>query len=144
MPLFDPAIGTLILGSALIGLAAGLLAVLTGRVMSASGMIGSLIGGAEGLAASSIAFIGGLAAAPLILKGVGFLPQISVEAGMPFLVAGGLFVGFGARYSGASLIGSLTGIMRRSEHAVAVLVTILASAAITVYLQSFLRGGGLA
>lgn len=128
----------------MIGLAAGLLTLLTGRVMNASNMIGSLLGGAEGLAATSIAFIGGIAAASLIMGGIGFSLQPSGEADLPFLVIGGLLVGFGARFGGASIVGALTGIARRSKQAVAVVVTISAGAAIAVFLQRLLGGGGVA
>lgn len=144
LTLFDNALATVLLGSTLIGLAAGLLTLLTGRVMSASHMIGSLLGGAEGLAATSIAFIGGILAAPLILNGLGFSSQPDAEADLPFLIAGGLLVGFGARFGGASLVGAMSCVARRSKQAVAIFVTILAAAAITVYLQSVLGGGGVA
>ena len=57
---------------------------------------------------------------------------------------GGLLVGFGARFGGASIVGALTGIARRSKQAVAVVVTISAGAAIAVFLQRLLGGGGVA
>lgn len=144
MLLSENALGMLLLGGALIGLAAGLLTLLTGRVMSASGMIGSLLGGAEGLAATSIAFIGGIATASLVLGAAGVSPQTTGEADVPFLVIGGLLVGFGARFGGASIVGALSGIARRSRQAVTVLVTISAGAAIAVLLQRLLGGGGAA
>lgn len=144
MGLFDNMLGTVLLGGALIGLAVGLLTVLTGRVMGASAMIGSLLGGAEGVAATSIAFIGGLLAAPLIMLGLGFGTQVTAEADWPFLVAGGLLVGISARFGGASLGGALTGMARRSGQAAAVFGVILVGAAIAVYLQRLLTGGGVA
>ncbi|WP_309665393.1 YeeE/YedE family protein [Tabrizicola sp.] len=143
MGLFENLFGTLLLGGALIGLAAGLLTVLTGRVMGASGMIGSLVGGAEGVAATSIAFIGGIVVAPLIMTSLGFPTQIAVEADWPFLVAGGLLVGIGSRFGGASLGGALTGMARRSGHAATIFGAIVVGAAIAVYLQRFLGGGGV-
>jgi hypothetical protein len=85
--------GSLLIGGALIGLAAGLLTVLTGRVMSASRMIGSLLGGAEGVAATSIAFIGGSMAAPLIMTRFEFATPVSVEPDWALLVAGGVLIG---------------------------------------------------
>ena len=143
MLLFDNGFVALLSGSALIGLAAGLLVLLTGRVMSASGMIGSLLSGneAEGLAASSIAFIGGIAAATLTMTGLGFSSQVTAEADWPFLVVGGLLVGFGARFGGVSLVGTLTGIARRSRQSAAPFGAMLVGAVIAVYLQFFLSGG---
>lgn len=142
MDLTDSVIGMAIYGGALIGLAAGLLTLLTGRIMTGSGMIGSLLGGAEGIAATSIAFIGGIAVAPVILTGFGFAPAPLVEAEWPFLVAGGLLVGFGTALGGASLGGAISGIGRRSFHAMAAFFTILAGAAIAIVFQRLLGVGG--
>ena len=142
--MFETSILALILGSALIGLAAGLLTSFTGRIMSGAGMIGSLLGGAEGLAATSIAFIGGIVSAPLIMIGLGLAPAPLVEADWPLLLIGGLLVGFGARYGGASLFGAITGMARRSGRAAIVFLSILAGAAVSGYLQRLLGSGGVA
>lgn len=140
----DISLGMVLLGGGLIGLAIGLLTRLTGRVLSGSGMIGSLLGGAEGLAATSVAFVGGIIAAPLVLIGLGLTPQTVIEADWPFLLAGGLLVGISARFGGASLGGALTGMARRSVHGAALFLTILAGAALAVTLQRLIGGGGLA
>jgi uncharacterized protein len=140
----DPAFGSLLIGGTLIGLAAGLLTVLTGRVMSASRMIGSLLGGAEGVAATSIAFIGGSMAAPLIMTRFGFATPVSVEPGWALLVAGGVLIGLGVRFGGASLGGGLTGTARRSGTTAAIWGAIVAGAAVAVYLRGLLSGGGVA
>jgi uncharacterized membrane protein YedE/YeeE len=141
--LFEDVFVALLLGGSLIGLAVGVLTLLTGRVMSGSGMIGSLLGGAEGVAATSIAFIGGIVFAPLVMTGLGLATQPVVEADWPFLVAGGLLVGFAARFGGASLGGAMTGMARRSRNAAAIFVTMFVGAAISVYLQLFLSDGGV-
>lgn len=140
----ETAVGLLLAGAALIGLAAGLLTVLTGRVMSASRMIGSLLGGAEGVAATSIAFIGGILVAPLIMTKLGFHTQISVATGWPLLIAGGVLIGLGVRLGGASLGGALTGTARRSGRFAAIWGAIVAGAAVAVCLQAVLKVGGVA
>jgi hypothetical protein len=140
----DSAFGALLIGGTLIGLTAGLLTVLTGRAMSASRMIGSLIGGAEGVAATSIAFIGGSMAAPLIMTKFGFATPVSVEPNWALLVAGGVLIGLGVRFGGASLGGALTGTARRSGRMGAIWGAIVAGAAVAVYLQGLLSGGGVA
>lgn len=142
MAVWDDTFPTVLLGGALIGLAAGLLILLTGREMSASGMIGSLLGGAEGVAATSIAFIGGIAVAPLIMTSLGFSLEAVREADWPFLVSGGLLVGFAARFGGASIGGAMIGLATRPRQAVIILITVFAGAAISVYLQRVLGGGG--
>jgi len=136
--------GSVLLGGALIGLAAGLLTRLTGRSMNASVMIGSLLGGAEGVAATSIAFIGGIVAAGLVMTNLGFLTQVSAEADWPLLVAGGLLVGIAARFGGATLGHTMTGTAKQSGHTAAIWGAIAAGAAIAVYLQGLLGIGGAA
>jgi len=136
-------LGPVVLGGAMIGLALGLLHVFTGRVMSASGMIGSLLGGREGLAAASIAFIGGLFVAPSVLVAVGVVRQMPVEAGWPLLVVGGLLVGIGARL-GSSLMGSIHGVTQLSKRACATLFAILAGAGVAVAMRQILGSGGAA
>jgi hypothetical protein len=143
MDLLHGAYGPVVLGGAMIGLALGLLWVLTGRIMSATGMIGSLLGGREGLAASSIAFIGGLFIAPSLLTAVGVAKQMADEADWPFLVLGGLLVGIAARFGG-SLMGSIHGVTLRSKRAAAVLLGIMAGAGAAVLMRQILGNGGMA
>lgn len=134
----------MLVGGILIGAASGLLTLLTGRVMSASGMIGSLLGGAEGVAATSIAFIGGIVSAPLIIEGLGFSPRQASEATWPFLAAGGLILGVSARLGGTTFGGAVAGMARRSTKSAAVFLAVLGGAAIGGYLRVVLAGGGVA
>jgi hypothetical protein len=143
MELLQGAYGPVLLGGAMIGLALGLLWVLTRRIMSASGMIGSLLGGREGLAASSIAFIGGLFIAPSLVMAVGFAKQVPDGADWPFLVLGGVLVGIAARF-GSSLMGALHGVTLRSRRAAVTLLGIMAGAGIAVFLRQILGNGGMA
>ncbi len=143
MDLLQGAYNPVILGGAMIGLALGLLWVLTRRIMSATGMIGSLLGGREGLAASSIAFIGGLFIAPSLLMAVGVTRQMSDEAAWPFLVLGGLLVGISARFGG-SLMGAIHGVTLRSKAAAVTLLGIMVGAGLAVLLRQILGNGGMA
>jgi hypothetical protein len=143
MDLLQAAYGPVLLGGAMIGLALGLLWVFTGRIMSATGMIGSLLGGREGLAASSIAFIGGLFIAPSLLMAVGVARQMADEADWPFLVLGGLLVGIAARF-GASLMGAIHGVTLRSRRAAITLLGIVAGAGTAALVRQILGNGGMA
>ncbi len=143
MDFLQGAYGPVLLGGAIIGLALGLLWVLTRRVMSASGMIGSLLGGREGLAASSIAFIGGLFIAPSLPMAVGVAKQMSDEAAWPLLVVGGLLVGIAGRL-GSSLMGAMHGVTLRSKPAAVTLLGIMAGAGIAVLMRQILGNGGMA
>ena len=143
MDLLQGAYGLVLLGGAMIGLALGLLWVLTRRIMSGTGMVGSLLGGREGLAASSIAFIGGLFIAPSLLMAVGVEKQMADEADWPFLVLGGLLVGIAARFGG-SLMGAIHGVTLRSKRAAVMLLGIMAGAGIAVIARQILGNGGMA
>ena len=137
-------LGQTILGGALIGLALAMLTILTGRKMSASGMIASLLDGREGLAAPSIAFIAGLFIAPSILMAFGYAQQSSLEPGWPVLIVGGLLVGIGARLGGGSLLGAIVGLAQMSGRALAMLLAILAGAVVSFVLYELLGIGGAA
>lgn len=134
-------VGQSAFGGALIGLALAVLMILTGRVMSASAMIGSLLGGREGLAATSIAFIAGLFIAPSLLIALGAIRQPIEGSGWLVLLVGGLVVGFGARLGNISLLGAICGITRRSGRAVAMIGAIGAGLGIGLSLLHVLGTG---
>jgi len=133
-----------VLGGALIGLAFAMLLILTGRVMSTSAMVGSLLGGREGLAAASIAFIAGLFISSFVFNALEFVSQPPVEVGLPLLVVGGLLVGLGVRMGNSSLLGSIGGLARLSGRAGAVILAIMAGAVISLALRQALGTGGVA
>lgn len=143
MDLLQGAYGPVVLGGAMIGLALGLLWLLTGRIISATGMIGSLLGGREGLAAGSIAFIGGLFIAPSLLMALGVAKQMADEADWPFLVLGGLLAGIAARFGG-SLMGAIHGVTLRSRRAAVTLLGIMAGAGTALLVRQILGNGGMA
>jgi hypothetical protein len=130
------------LGGALIGCAYGGLRLLTGRVMSASAMIGSLLGGREGLAAASIAFIAGLFIAPSILPLLALRTQPPLEPGWLPLIAGGVLLGFGARLADGGLVKALGGLLRGSGWAIGSLLAILGGLVAALYLVRMLSLGG--
>lgn len=134
--------GEVIFGGALIGLALAVLMILTGRVMSASGMIGNLKGGREGLAATSITFIAGVFIAPSVLMAFGYVPAPPIESSWPLLVAGGVLVGLAARIGKSSLIGAISGLAKRSGRAVLAILAILSGAALSSVLHQVLSIGG--
>ena len=137
-------VGEVAAGGALIGLALAMLMILTGRVMSGSAMIGSLLGGREGLAATSIAFIAGLFIAPSVLIVFGAARQPLAEENWLLLGLGGLLVGIGARLGNSSVFGAVFGLSRRSGRAAMVSLAILAGVCIAVVLRHFLQIGGVA
>ncbi len=136
-------LGNVVFGGALIGLALATLLILTGRIMSASGMIGSLLGGREGLAATSIAFLAGLVISPALLIAFGFARQVPLEPGWPWLIVGGVLVGFGARLGDSSVLGAISGLARQSRRAIGPILAIMAGAGIAMVLRQVLVTGGV-
>ena len=82
-------------GGALIGLAATLLMLLTGRIAGVAGILGDLIGRAE--RAWRFAFVLGLIAAPLALSVAGTPLRAPPMPGLLVVAVAGLLVGFGTR-----------------------------------------------
>lgn len=122
-----------IAGGALVGLAASLLLVMTGRVMAISAMSGSLLGGAEGEAAWSIAFIAGLFMAATVLALWLPAPLPSADVPLPLLLVGGLAVGLGARLTAVGLIGDVVvGLARQSRRSVVAVACMVVSAGLAV------------
>lgn len=144
MDFFFGPFGLVILGGGVIGLALAILRVVTGRVLSGSRMLGSLLGGREGLAAASIAFIGGLVISPSIMTVFGHASPPPFETGWAWLVAGGLCVGVGARLGDGSLFAAISGLAQRSRQAVAAILAIIAGAAVSIYLRQVISLGGVA
>lgn len=135
------ALGDVVLGGVLVGLALASLRILTGRVMSASGMLGSLLDGREGVAAPSVAFMAGLFIAPTISAVFDVTTPKPVEPSWLLLIAGGVLVGFGARLGERGLVGAVWNLARRSGWAAA---AISAGVAISLLAQSVLGHGGAA
>jgi hypothetical protein len=136
------ALGHLVLGGALIGLALALLRTATGRVMSASRMIGSLLGGHEGPAAASMAFIAGLVIAPTVLVLLGEPTAKPLEGNWALLALGGVLVGLGARLGDTGLVAAIWGGAGGSGRSAAVLCAMIASAGLSLFLFDLLVRGG--
>lgn len=102
-------------GGLLIGLAAAAFLLLNGRIAGISGILGGLLAPARGDVAWRLAFILGLAVAPLAWTLAAPLPAVRVDAGTATLVAAGLLVGVGTRYgSGCTSGHGVCGISRLS------------------------------
>ncbi|GAB6195342.1 YeeE/YedE family protein [Lysobacter xanthus] len=133
-----PALG----GGVLIGLAAVLLLVLTGRLAGISGIAGGLLPPARGDAAWRLAFIAGLfAAAGLYIALVPGAPQ--PRSGYPggLLVAAGLLVGFGTRLGNGCTSGhGVCGLGRFSLRSLAAVATFMATGIATTALLRHVAG----
>lgn len=105
-----------LIGGLLIGSAAALWLLMSGRILGASGILGGLIDGTGwSRAAERSLFIAGVIAAPLLISLFRELPATNITGNTALLIAGGLFVGIGTRMANGCTSGhGVCGISRLS------------------------------
>ena len=137
----DPAYA--IAGGLLIGSAAALVLLLTGRIAGVSGMFATVVRIADGgppwrLAA---AFVAGLPLGAAIVSLLIRKPEIEVTSSAPLLLAAGLLVGFGTRLGNGCTSGhGVCGIGRLSFRSIAATLTFMSAAAATVFVTRHALG----
>jgi uncharacterized membrane protein YedE/YeeE len=126
---FDPLSAAI--GGALIGLAATLLMLLTGRIAGISGILGDLLESSD--RAWRLAFAAGLIAAPLVLALSGRTLADPAMPGSVIIAIAGLLVGIGTRLgSGCTSGHGICGISRLSPRSIAATMTFMAVAMLVV------------
>jgi uncharacterized membrane protein YedE/YeeE len=121
-------------GGMLIGIAAGLFALLNGRIAGISGIIGSLYRPSSGEIGWRIAFIAGLAGAPLVYLLFSALPALQIDAGYGALLIAGFLVGIGTRYGAGCTSGhGVCGISRLSPRSIVATLLFMTTGVVTVY-----------
>ena len=124
-------------GGALIGLAAAMLLLLNGRIAGISGIVGGLLPPARGDAGWRVAFVLGLAAAPVAMFMYPVAPRI--DAGFGTLIAAGLLVGLGTSYgSGCTSGHGVCGLSRLSPRSLVATVAFMAAGIVTVFVARHL------
>jgi uncharacterized membrane protein YedE/YeeE len=130
---FDPVAAAL--GGALIGLAATMLMLLTGRIAGVSGIVGDLADLAAGDRTWRLAFVIGLIAAPLVFTVAGHALRAPAMPSWPLIAVAGLLVGFGTRLgSGCTSGHGICGIARLSPRSLAATATFMIVAILVVAL----------
>ena len=130
-------------GGFLIGGAAALLLMLTGRIAGVSGMFATMVRIADAgppwkLAA---AFIVGLPIGAALTSLLVRKPDIEVTSSVPLLIAAGLLVGFGTRLGNGCTSGhGVCGIGRLSPRSIAATLTFMAAAIATVFITRHVVG----
>jgi len=132
------AITNALLGGSLIGLSAVFLMLTLGRISGISGITSGLL--SLNLNKSDLwrgAFLVGLLSGPLAYLAVGgALPEVVLDKGYGYLIAGGVLVGFGSALgSGCTSGHGVCGIARISPRSLVATVVFLATAIVTVYLS---------
>jgi len=130
-------------GGALIGLAALMLMLSTGRIAGVSGIFGGLINPATPDRGWRAAFVAGLIAAPLTGSLFGYaLSEPQMSANWAVIVAAGLLVGFGSRLGGGCTSGhGICGVARISPRSLAATAIFVAAAMAVVAITRHGLGG---
>ena len=130
-----------LLGGALIGLAATVYLLATGRVAGVSGILAGALG-ERAARGERIAFLAGLIGAGLIAA-LAASPATANPYPLPVLIAAGVLVGFGTRVGGGCTSGhGVCGVSRLSIASLVATATFMATGAVTVAIATrlFLAG----
>lgn len=133
-----------LIGGALIGLAAAMLMLLTGRIAGISGILGGILSSTTSDRGWRLAFIAGLITAPLLASFFtgAALPSPAMPASLIVIVIAGLLVGFGSRMGGGCTSGhGVCGTARLSARSLIATAIFMAAAIITVAVVRHGMGG---
>jgi uncharacterized membrane protein YedE/YeeE len=121
-------------GGLLIGLAAALLLLGSGRIAGISGVVGSLVEGHSGPRNWRLWFIAGLLLPAIAWRLSGHHIPGTLTQGTPLAIVAGLLVGFGTRLGNGCTSGhGLCGLGNRSPRSLVAVVIFFGVAAITVF-----------
>ena len=122
-------------GGLLIGLATAMFLLFNGRIAGISGIVGGLLRPVEGDIGWRIAFVAGLAGAPLVYGLAAGLRSAHVDADIATLVVAGLLVGVGTRYgSGCTSGHGVCGISRLSPRSMIATASFMLAGFVTVFI----------
>ena len=129
-------------GGAIIGFAAGMFALVNGRIAGVSGIVGGLLRPWSPDTAWRAAFIAGLIAAPIVCVLFAQLPPIIIDGGYPTLVVAGLLVGIGTRYGAGCTSGhGVCGLSRASPRSLVATLVFMGAGFATVFVVRHVIGG---
>ena len=130
-------------GGLLIGAAAALFLLLTGRIAGVSGMVAVAmrIGSGGTPWGQAAAFTLGLPLGAALIIVLVREPDFAATSSIPLLIAAGLLVGFGTRLGNGCTSGhGVCGVARLSPRSLAATGTFMASAIVTVFLARHVIG----
>jgi len=126
---------TALIGGMLIGLAASLFILLSGRIAGISGILGGLLRPARGDVAWRLLFLAGIVLVPFAWSLISTLPEVRIDAGGATLLLAGLLVGIGTRYGAGCTSGhGVCGVARLSPRSIVATATFVATGFLTVWL----------
>jgi len=125
-------------GGLLIGLASAVFILLNGRILGISGILGGMLAPRAGDIGWRIAFLLGMAAAPIVLAllvPLDFIRAPTIDASYPVIALAGLLVGFGTRYgSGCTSGHGICGLSRLSPRSLISTLTFMAVGFFVVFI----------
>ena len=133
-----------IAGGILIGSAAALLLLLSGRIAGVSGMAAAAARIADRGTPWPVAaaFVAGLPLGAWLVATLVRSPQIVISSSPALLIGGGLLVGFGTRLGNGCTSGhGVCGLARLSPRSIAATLTFMAAGFVTVFVVRHLIGG---
>lgn len=134
-----------IAGGLLIGTAAALLLLLSGRIAGVSGLAATAarIAGRGPPWLQATGFIVGLPLGALLVASLVRAPNIAVTSSLPLLISAGLLVGFGTRLGNGCTSGhGVCGMARLSPRSIAATATFVALGFATVFVVRHMIGAG--
>jgi uncharacterized membrane protein YedE/YeeE len=132
---------TALAGGVVIGLAAAMFVLVNGRIAGVSGIVGGLLRPALPDVGWRLAFLAGLVIAPSLYGAFVYLPLPKIDAEFGILVAAGLLVGIGTRYSAGCTSGhGVCGLSRLSPRALVATLLFMTAGFATVYVVRHLLG----
>lgn len=132
-------------GGLLIGAAAGLLLILSGRIAGVSGMAARAVRIADQGPPwlHAVGFLVGLQGGALAVALALHAPPITITSSVPLLITGGLLVGFGTRLGNGCTSGhGVCGLARLSPRSIAATATFVAAGIATAFVLRHLLGAG--
>ena len=130
-----------LVGGVVIGIAAAMFVLINGRIAGVSGIIGGLLRPSLPDVGWRVAFLVGLVVAPSLYGAFVYLPLPKVDAEFGMLVAAGLLVGIGTRYSAGCTSGhGVCGLSRLSPRALVATLLFIAAGVATVFVVRHLLG----
>ena len=126
---------TSLAGGLLLGLAAALFILFSGRVLGISGIVGGLLRPRKGDAGWRLAFVLGMLVAPSLYALFAGPLQPRIDAGWGMVVVAGLLVGVGTRYgSGCTSGHGVCGLSRLSPRSLVATLGFMGAGFVTVFL----------
>ncbi len=139
----DPSYLTGLLGGLMIGTAAAVLLLINGRIMGASGILGTVVDGSSKGAdrREKLAFIAGLIGAPGLVALIFGANPTNLTPNIAVIIIAGLLVGIGTRIANGCTSGhGVCGISRLSLRGIVATMFYLLAGAITVVVFRHLLG----